>query len=117
MSIEKTDLLELVSDLKNYLNTRYDLVVLKTIDKSSKIGSGVTLYLIISLIGVFTVLFASIALALYLSEYYASIYKGFFAVACIYFSLLIGVLLFKTTIKRKMTNVMIRGIFESMRDE
>ena len=117
MSIEKSDLFELFADLKKYLNTRYELVVLKTVDKSSKIISGVSLYLIIFVIVFFLVLFSSIAFALYLSEYYASVYKGFFAISIIYFSLLVVVLLFKSGIKRKITNMMIRGIFENLKDE
>ena len=117
MSIEKSDLFELLTDLKEYLNTRYELVVLKTIDKSSKVVSGISLYFIIFIIGIFLMLFSSIALALFLSEYYASIYKGFLAVSIVYFSLLILVLLFKSAIKRKITNIMIRGIFENLQDE
>ena len=73
--------LESASD---YGKTSYELVKLKTIDKTSDVVSSLIPHAIVFLILMSFLLFINIGLAFYLGEIFRNIYYGFFVVAAFY---------------------------------
>ena len=111
MTTQTTSLKSLLQQSHDYLETRYDLVRLKTIDKSSDVLSSTAAFIIITVAVLFFLLMASIGLALYLGYRFDSLYLGFFCVAGFY--LLVIIVLYATRkqlIKMPIYNSIIRKI-------
>lgn len=114
MSEEKSDFIELISDFKDYLKTRYQLTVLQVSEKGAIVLSNVLVYTLITITFLFILLFGSLALALYFAEIYHSLYIGFLIVASIYFGLFIMFILFKNLlINNVFVNMIIRKLFKN----
>lgn len=86
------DLFESVND---YVDTRIDLLRLKTIDKSSDIISSLTVGLVILLTATFGIILLNIGLAIWLGRLMGHIGYGFFAVGGFYTVLAIVLFGFK----------------------
>ena len=111
MTTQTSSLKSLLQQSHEYLETRYDLVRLKTIDKSSDVLSSTATFIIITVAVLFFLMMASIGLALYLGYVFDSLYLGFFCVAGFY--LLVVIILFATRkqlIKTPIYNSIIRKI-------
>jgi len=111
MTTQTSSLKSLLQQSHEYLETRYDLVRLKTIDKSSDVLSSTATFIIITVAVLFFLMMASIGLALYLGYLFDSLYLGFFCVAGFY--LLVVIILFATRkqlIKTPIYNSIIRKI-------
>lgn len=110
---EKTTLHDITDNIKDYAETRYELLTLKTADKVSKIGSSLGMALVLALLTVFFLMFLSIALGIYLSIQLDSYIYGFLTLSAIYLILLI---LFyavrKSVIINPIRNLLIREMFE-----
>ena len=110
---EKTTLHDITDNIKDYAETRYELLSLKTADKVSKIGSSLGMALVLALLSVFFLMFLSVALGLYLSYQLDSYIFGFLTLSGIYLVLLI---LFyavrKSAIINPIRNMLIREMFE-----
>jgi hypothetical protein len=87
MQEENNPFEKLTENLKEYANTRYDIVTLKITQKVANIGSQTISVLLIGMILGLFLLFINLAVALYLSSLLNSKYVGFFIVAGFYFLL------------------------------
>ena len=86
---------DLLKSLKEYLELKYKYTKLDITEKLLLIAGGIAVFMIIFIVLVIIVLFASISLAFYLSEILKSNYLGFIAISAIYFVLFLIILLFK----------------------
>ena len=92
---------ELILQFKSYVNTLYELYLLKAVQK---ISSGATTVLVIAILAFFAILllvFASIGTALWLNTVIGDPYSGFFIIAGFYALLLIVVYAFRKRRIRK----------------
>lgn len=98
--------LESVAD---YSKTSYELVKLKTIDKTSDVVSSLIPHAIFFLILMIFLLFVNLGVALYLGEIFKNIYYGFFVVAAFYGIIGLVVHFFMLDrIKRKISDYIIK---------
>ena len=91
MTTQTSSLKSLIEQSHDYLETRIDLVKLKTVDKSSDVLSSAAAAVTIALAILFFLLMASIGVAIYVGYLINSLYAGFFIVAGFY-ALLIFIL-------------------------
>ena len=89
---EKSKLETMFGNMKEYAETRFDIVVLNAQDKATNVIASVVSSAVMGMLGIFILLFASIGGAWALGEYLHSPSIGFFAVAGFY--LVVAVLLF-----------------------
>jgi len=102
---------KLAGHIKEYAETKFDLVVLNTQDKFTDILSSVVASAAGMVLGVFVLLFASIGAALWLGDCLNSPFIGFFCVAGFY--LLVALLVIvnrKRWIKEPMINSLLKKI-------
>lgn len=83
---------DILTDVKEYAELRFELVKLKTVDKFSLAASSLATRLILLLVSVIFLLMANIGLALYLGYLLGENYYGFLIMAGFY--LLLGVVFF-----------------------
>lgn len=86
---EKNKLEKMFTDIKDYAETRIDIIALNTQDKASQVISSVASIAILGTLGLFILLFASVGAAWSLGEYLNSPSIGFFSVAGFYFLLML----------------------------
>lgn len=111
---EQSKLEETVDSIKDYLNTRYELAVLKTSDKVAHGGSTILSYLPIIFFTVITVLMLSFALGYYLNTVFQSDYCGFLIVGGGYFVILVILLCVrKSMIAKPFRNKIIKELFKN----
>ena len=111
---EQSKLEETVDSIKDYLNTRYELTVLKGSDKLAHAGSNAISYLPIALITVLTAFMLSFALAFYLNTVLQSQFYGFLIVGGAYFVIGLFLLLVrKSLLAKPLRNKIIRGLFKN----
>jgi hypothetical protein len=102
---------KLTYNLKEYVNTRYDIVTLKVTQKVANIGSQTTAIILIGMMVSLFLLFINIAVALYLSSLLNNSYAGFFIVAGFYLVLtLIFILGRKKLIIVPLRNLIVKQI-------
>lgn len=89
---EKNKLEKMVSDIKEYAETRFDIVVLNAQDKATHVISSIASAVIMGVLGFFILVFVSIGGAWSVGEYFHSPSIGFFSIAAFY--LLVMVLLY-----------------------
>lgn len=100
--------------VKDYIETYIELKKLTIIEKAVLTLSSVILVILLAIVFIMVLLFASVGLALYLGDIFNSNYIGFFAVALIYIIILVIVLLMsKNYIKNPLVNLFIAKIFNS----
>lgn len=103
----------LIDRIKNYAETRIDLLRLKAIDKSSSFLSLFISLLIVILFGFLAFILLNIGLALLIGDLLGEAYYGFFIVAAVY--LIIGLVIFKfhdKWIKTPLANTFIKKFTE-----
>ncbi|MEO6302398.1 MAG: phage holin family protein [Bacteroidia bacterium] len=111
---EQTKIEETVDSIKDYVNTRYELMVLKTSDKVAHLGSNFLSVIPIIFLTVLTVLMLSFGLALYLNTLLVSEFCGFLIVGGGYF--VIAFLLIcvrKKLIAKPLRNKIIKELFKN----
>src|ERR1017187_8380241 len=91
MKEEKNNFENLTENLKEYVNTRYDIVTLKVTQKAAEISSQTVAILLIGMGISFFLLLTNMALAFYISSLLDNNYVGFFIVAGFY--LLLSIIL------------------------
>src|SRR5690606_266434 len=97
MENKTTTVEELFIKLKEYGDTRLDLLKLKGINKVSKLLSSLITSVILLLLFILVVICLTVALSLYLGEVLGGSYFGFLIVAGIY--IIIGLVLFLSKTK------------------
>lgn len=91
--MEETNKFEkMFTDVKDYAETRIDIVALNAQDKVSGMMSSIASIMILGVLLIFTVMFLSISGAWFLGEYLHSPSMGFLIVAVFY--LILGVILY-----------------------
>lgn len=103
---------ELISQLKNYINTEIELVKLTFAEKVSKIFSQFIAVLLVGVIFLFFIIFFSVALGYLLGQWLGQMWIGFLIIAVLY--LLIGIitwLLREKLIRIPIMNAIIRQLF------
>lgn len=107
----KPDIEGLVSQAGDYLNTRLELLKLKTVDKTSEIISSVVSKLALILFFMIFILILSMAAAFWIGDMLGKTFYGFFIIAGVY--LVAGIALYagrRKWIKAPIANVLIRKI-------
>jgi hypothetical protein len=84
MTDQTSSLKSLLEQSHEYLETRIDLVKLKTIDKSSDVLSSAAAAITIAVAILFFIMMSSIGIAIYLGNVLGNLYYGFFVMAGFY---------------------------------
>lgn len=108
---EKNKAEQLFSNVKSYLETRLDIIILNIEDKVSDILSSVATVLIISVISLMVVFFVSVGVAWWIGNAMQNSSVGFFIVGGFYLLLMILVAVFKDQwIKLPVINALLKRI-------
>jgi len=102
---------ELADTIKEYVNTRIESVKLSAAEKTSGVIANVLAGIVVALVFLFFVIFASVALSLGLGEWIGKTWAGFLIVAGLY--LLIGIIVWAARgkmIRLPLMNAMIRQL-------
>lgn len=111
---EQSKIEETVDNVKDYLNTRYELTILKGADKISHIGSNVLSFIPLFFLTALTIVLLSVALALYLNVEMQSNYLGFLVVGGAYLVILLVLFLIrKSSIAKPLRNRIIQELFKT----
>ncbi|CAN5623095.1 hypothetical protein BH11BAC2_BH11BAC2_10990 [soil metagenome] len=81
---EETKVEKFISTLKQYTETRIDIIILNLQDKVSEVLSSFVSGFIIALLTFMVIVFASLGFAWWIGQHYENYLIGFFAVAGIY---------------------------------
>jgi hypothetical protein len=111
---EKDKIEILVVHLKNYLKENFNLLILNTYEKISKVTSGITSVILFGTILFFTLILFSIGLCIWIGKEFGEPFLGFFLVSGIY--LVAGILLYVNR-KRWIGLPMINMILKNLTDE
>ncbi len=108
-SVEK-----LTDNLKDYVNTRYEIVTLQASQKAANIGSQSVAIILIAIFGSMFLLFVNIAAAFYISAMMNNNFAGFFIVSGFYFLLtMILILCRKKAVVLPLRNLIIKQILNN----
>lgn len=113
MENQSTPVESLVDSVKDYVETRLDLLRLKAIDKSSSFLSLLISMLVIILIGFISIMLFSVGIALLLGDLLGNSYYGFFIVTVLY--IITGLVLYSSrekVLKTPIANSMINKLME-----
>ena len=98
--------------LNSYVETRWNLFILKTSDKISDIVTSIISSLLILLLMVFVLLFLSVSAAIWIGQSYGDLSIGFFFVGLFYLLIAIVIyLLRKTFIKLPVINKLLNAFY------
>ena len=104
---------ELTESIKKYINTRYELMVLKATEKASNVGAETLSALLIINIAFLTILILSLAIAFYISSSFGDSYSGFLIVGGAYFIIMLILIGFrKSLLKKPFRNIIIKAMFK-----
>lgn len=103
----------LIDKSKDYLETKFELTKLKTIDKSADILSAVVVIVSMMFIGSLVIILISIGLALYLGRLLGAYHYGFFVMGGFYALVLLVIFIrrekwIKTPISNGLINKMLK---------
>jgi len=113
MQEENNHFEKLTDNLKEYVNTRYDLITLKLTQKAADISSQIVAVILIGVVISMFLLFINIAMAFYLSSLLSNNYAGFFIVAGFYLLLtLIFIIGKKKLIITPIRNLIVKQILQ-----
>lgn len=115
---KEKDLEDIFLDAKEYIDTRIEYAKLSAVEKGSKIFADLITNAAVVVSFILAFLFASLTLALYLSEVLGSYAKGFGCTALIY--LFISVIVYLTKdkyIEKLLVNLFIKRYFDKVADK
>jgi hypothetical protein len=111
---ESDTLGRLTDNLKEYIDTNFELIKLKITEKISVIGSGMASKLIIVISIMMFLLILFIGIAIYLSSLLGNAYSGYFIVAGFIFLItLILILAKKKLLESPIRDIIVREIMEN----
>lgn len=114
MEGKATTIETLVDKTEDYVKTSIDLYKLKTVDKSAKVVSALSVKIACLAIVSIVLLLVNIGLALLLGEAMGKTYMGFFVVAAFYLLVLGLIILFKNEwITKPVSNAVINAFFKT----
>lgn len=109
---------ELISDAKDYVDTRLEYLHLKSVEKGSKLFSDIITNAVVMISFLLAFILGTVTLALYLSEVFNSHVAGFGCVAGLYLFMSIIVFLTKDKyIERLLVNFFIKNYFNKIADK
>lgn len=115
---KEKDIEDIFNDAKDYLDTRIEYTKLSLVEKGSKIFADLITNAAVIICFILAFLFASVTLALYLSDVFGNYAAGFGCVALIYLVLSIIVFLTKDNfIEKILINFFIRKYFDKVADK
>lgn len=104
---------EVTESVKKYINTRYELMVLKTTEKAANVGADAISAILISRLATLSILILSFALALYISWLMDDTYSGFLIVGGGYFLITLLLIGFrKSLLTKPFRNIIIKAMFK-----
>ncbi|RYG00558.1 MAG: hypothetical protein EOO07_35295 [Chitinophagaceae bacterium] len=112
MEDKKETTQSVIDQLKEYVETRITLAKYKAIEQGTSVVAGLAVSLVLVVLALFTLSFASLTLAWYLSDILASTWKGFGIVGGIYLLLVLIILIAKSSIEKSIINGFIKKIFK-----
>lgn len=108
----KENVVELINDLKDYANSRSELLGLQVRKTAAELIGNIGSSMIVLIFASMVFIFGSFALAYYIAEFYKSMFIGFLSITGIYFILLMIALLLKNSIRTSITNTIIKILFK-----
>ncbi|RYZ97441.1 MAG: phage holin family protein [Sphingobacteriaceae bacterium] len=111
MEEEKQATQSIIDQLKEYVETRITLAKYKAIETGTSAAAGIILGVVLAIIGLFLILFASTTLAFYLGELLGSYWQGFGIVSAVYLLIVIILLVAKSSLEKSIINSFIKKIF------
>lgn len=109
----KNPIASLFEKLKDYFDTRINLLKLKAIDKTSGFISSLFTIIILILVGFVCFIMLNIGFAILIGKWLGEYYWGFFIVASLY--IIIGIVIFKFRnkwLKNPIASVMIKSLLD-----
>lgn len=104
---------ELTDNFKAYITTIYELSRLRLVDKLALATANITVYIIRTILAVFTILFTSVGVALWLNDCLQNTFSGFFIVGGIYFIITLWVTFSKNSgTKKAVSNAVIKSAMD-----
>lgn len=103
----------LLEKVKDYVETRIELLKLKAIDKSSGILSSIISGVVLAVFSLFFMILFNIGLALWIGDMLGKSYYGFFIVAALY--IIIGLVIFlgrNKWVKPPVETLMIKSLLD-----
>lgn len=117
MEEQKFSFSESFSKAKEYVDTQLELLRLKAISRSSRIGATIILDMTRVLLVLLIVFFMSLALGFFLAELLGSYALGFLATGAIFLVILLIVNSMSVSLERKFMGIIVERIFSKMHDE
>lgn len=115
---QKSRMEELTSHVMEYLDTRWDLLVLDMTEKSLTAASGIVTVLILTIFGGIALVFASLGTAIWLCQRMYSPVAGYFIIAGVFVAILALALTFaRKYIRTVVTNSVLQSIKDDSEDE
>lgn len=108
----KSDVLELINELKEYISIRSTLLSLQIKKTSAELISSIGSSLILIIFASMAFIFGSFAFAYYLAEVFNSLSLGFLTVCGIYVFMLLLAYLMRNSIKTSISNTIISQMFK-----
>jgi Protein of unknown function (DUF1469). len=102
---------------KEYIDTRFKLFKLKSVERSSRLIASLIVDLVRAVFALFVVFFLSLALGFYLSELLGSSSLGFLATGGIFVLLIIVLSLIEKPMERLFMNLSIKRFLQKWNDE
>src|SRR5690606_31281932 len=102
---------------KEYIDTRFSLVKLKLVERSSRLIASLLVDGVKAILAVFVIFYLSLALGFYLSELLGSSSLGFLATGGVFVLLIVVVSLFETRMERVLMNLSIKRFLQKWNDE
>lgn len=114
---EKTNTESIFKHLNDYFETRWELFLLNTTDKTSVFISSIATIFLITLTMMFVLLFLSIGTALWIGQSLGNISAGFLYVGLFYFIVSIVLFIFRNSlIKIPVINKLLKIIYSNEKD-
>ncbi len=103
---------EIVEEVKAYINASMDLYKMKATEKGAVMASGAIINIVMAVLVLIIFLFASFALAFFLSEYFDNLYAGFLIIAGFYTLLAVIIYISKDKwLKNSLVNNIIKSAY------
>jgi hypothetical protein len=114
---EKTRMESAIQNLRDYMETRWNLFILNTSDKASGLVSSIASILLIAISMLFVLLFLSIGAALWIGQAYGQTSMGFLFIGLFY--LVVSIILYAsrhTLIKMPVVNKIVNTLYADDKD-
>lgn len=111
---EQSHIEETVDSIKDYVNTQYELTVLKGADKLSRFSSGFLSVIPITFFIMLIITLLSFGLALYLNTLFGDLFTGFLIVSAAY-TLIVVILLAvrKSILVKPIRDLIVKELFKN----